>query len=397
MGDNIRVLTKEEEDIICTKILEKVNAVYSIFSNFYGEDYVDLQSVVSREYIIEESNNQLKRLNQNLTIEEIITNIRVSITLNNLPFILVYFPQVTVTNEYDESTEITELYAKVYVDYDGGLSGKFKLNRAEYTVDQIKADYMHSHVDSIPTEDFTKFRTPCTGTGPIIDTICTLNRGYDEDFWNLFCLELSKYVTVESVSGTPYKRLNRIGMNNLHSMEVSSFRTVYSYHLTVPEETLIGNFIKYIISEKILKFRFDSNKYTLASSFVETTVILSNAFIKWYNNNHDYNLNKEYLFSHNFLYKSIVNANNIIITDNDGQYSEDTYTSWEGEPVCTFKGGAITMHVIPPSIELNKDDNKSILLQNTIISFIIFRILRILNYRYGREEKTDPREGISYF
>ena len=78
---------------------------------------------------------------------------------------------------------------------------------------------MHSHISSIPFGNFTFFQSPCTGSGPINNTICSLSRDFDANLWRLFCLELSKYVEVESIAGTPYHRLEgltRGGGTNTH-------------------------------------------------------------------------------------------------------------------------------------------------------------------------------------
>ena len=138
----------------------------------------------------------------NTTVKERIGNAK----FNNI-FILVHFPHVRVTNEHNRFVDINHLWAKVKVMYNGTMIGKFTLNRSEYTMLHISSGYLHSHISSIPTNDFTSFQNPCTGSGPINGTISTLNRDYDVDMWIMFCLELSKYLTVESVARRPYNYL----------------------------------------------------------------------------------------------------------------------------------------------------------------------------------------------
>ena len=53
-------------------------------------------------------------------------------------------------------------------------------------------------------------QTPCTGRGPINSTLSTLAIGYDEAIWQLLCLELDRYVRVESIDGVPHYRLENI-------------------------------------------------------------------------------------------------------------------------------------------------------------------------------------------
>ena len=75
-----------------------------------------------------------------------------------------------------------------------------------------------SHVHGIPFNRFTDFKSPCLGSGPIKSTVATLALGYDEAIRQLFCLELDKYVRVESIAGIPYRYLEKIGNWWRHSL-----------------------------------------------------------------------------------------------------------------------------------------------------------------------------------
>ena len=133
------------------------------------------------------------------TIEDIVSS-----KFNNM-FILVHFPHVRITNEHDRYVDINHLWAKIKITSEGTMNGNFTLNRSEYQAIHFMSNYMHSHVSSIPRDDLTRFMSPCTGDGPINSTISSLYREFDSDLWQLFCLELSKYVTVESISGRPWR------------------------------------------------------------------------------------------------------------------------------------------------------------------------------------------------
>ena len=129
-----------------------------------------------------------------------------------------------------------------------------------------------SHIGSIPTNDFRCFQYPCTGSGPINGTISTLNRNYDEDMWNMFCLELSKYVTVESIAGHPYHYLEKLGTNNMEN-GVDRFITSDKFN----------ELVRHFINSKKLKFNYVNGSYSIGMSFIEFIVLISNEFIKWYN------------------------------------------------------------------------------------------------------------------
>ena len=146
--------------------ISRVNTVYSIFQNFFGEDRTDLQGVKSKAAVMDmlESitiGELMNRLATNFTPEEWeqyrntnLTNLpsgALDYILNHTnvvkrgmrlmseskPFILVWFPHVTVTNEHDRSTEIDNLYAKIVLAYEGTIEGRFSLNRATYTLQHM--------------------------------------------------------------------------------------------------------------------------------------------------------------------------------------------------------------------------------------------------------------------
>ena len=92
---------------------DKINDVYEVFKDYYGEDRVDLQ----RE--------------------------------GTSAIILVYFPRVTVTNENNNSVDVTDLYIKTVVQSDGTIFGNFGMTRGSYTLSQVKSGYIHSHARRI--------------------------------------------------------------------------------------------------------------------------------------------------------------------------------------------------------------------------------------------------------
>jgi hypothetical protein len=119
-----------------------------------------------------------------------------------------------ITNEYNRSTTIKDVYIKLNIDYSGKLINSFYINRATYTIKEYTSCYVHSHAPRLDKSNPTIFRTMCLGSGPIIRTINNLINNFNKDFWQLFCFELHKYLQTESISGGPYIRLENIGTNN---------------------------------------------------------------------------------------------------------------------------------------------------------------------------------------
>lgn len=413
-------------------LMDKPNQVLAIFNDFFGEDKVDMQGFMSIDKfkswldvtpISEYATRELlgmSREDYNTYGRQSLTGLRGEVldsVLNLLcsgwmvdsigqkkfgsGFILVHFPHVRITNEYNRFVDINHLYAKVNILRNGSMNGYFALNRAEYTYLHISNGYMHSHVGSIPVNDFTQFQTPCTGTGPINDTMSNLSREFDSDIWRLFCLELSKYVEVESIAGTPYHRLENLGTSNMSAGE-SVFKVIN--HLDYYGdgiEGMIKDFVSYFIKQGKLKFNYANGSYSIGMSLTEYILVISNEFIDWYNkkfNNKELRYTFDTLKRKGVLKEGII-ANNKIYYENSRR-NVNSYAAYNGKRMCTFKGADVLINIV----DLNevKEDNKSIILNTNIALYILSKILRVINYRYGKAEQRDQEgnrisEEVRYF
>lgn len=421
-GETIKLIEEKIEELY-NSLMDKPLRVLGIFNDFFGEDKVDMQGYWSLDkfkswmnivplstYIPDGNIVSMNRNDWSMYETQAITDLpgdqvekvvnvltdttvkeRIGNAKFNGIFILVHFPHVRVTNEHDRFVDINHLWAKVKVMYNGTLNGGFTLNRSEYTLLHIRSDYMHSHIMTIPKNDFTKFQNPCTGSGPINGTISALNRDYDEDMWNMFCLELSKYVTVESVAGTPYHYLERLGTNDM-KVGIDRFITYLSpnYYRTVITPDKFKEFVRYFINSKKLKFNYVNGSYSIGMSLIEFIVLISNEFIKWYNDQ----FNKEELTAkfadlkrNNILSECIIDNGKIYY--DGGRNNVNSYAQYIGKKVCVFKGKEITVDIT--NIAEVRNENKSIILNIQTALYILTTILKVLNYRYGRDKAT--REG----
>lgn len=413
-------------------LMDKPNQVLAIFNDFFGEDKVDMQGFMSVDRlkswldvtpIYEYASRELlgmSREDYTTYRGQSLTDLRgevLDLVLNQLcsggmvdsigqkkfgsGFILVHFPHVRITNEYNRFVDINHLYAKVNILRNGSMNGYFALNRAEYTYLHISNGYMHSHVSSIPISDFTQFLTPCTGTGPINDTMSNLSREFDSDIWKLFCLELSKYVEVESIAGTPYHRLENLGTSNMSTIE-SVFKVInhFDYYGDGIEE-MIRDFVSYFIKQGKLKFNYANGSYSIGMSFTEYILVISNEFIDWYNkkfNNKELKYTFDTLKRKGVLKEGII-ANNKIYYENS-RCNVNSYAAYNGKRMCTFKGTDVLINIV--DINEVKEDNKSIILNTNIALYILSKILRVINYRYGKAEQRDQEgnrisEEVRYF
>lgn len=406
-------------------IMDIPNKVLDIFNEFFGEERVDMQGFPDietfktwicqtpvSEYILQEYFNiDLVKYgtyvhNSLIHLEEDALNPALDLLCNhdiievigknkfNSGYILVHFPHVRITNEFDRFVDIHHLYAKVAFLYDGTLQYRFSLNRAEYPYSHFYSNYMHSHIANIPKDDFTDFQYPCVGRGPIASTISTLNKEFDSDMWKLFCLELSKFVETESISGVPYHELEKIGISN-ESVSFKSFTLVNSITYSSDAMSLIKDFTSYFIKHSKLKFNYANNSYSIGMSFTEYIIMISNEFIKWCNeecsavrlglNPFETVKNMGLLRTGNVLNDAIYYSNDI--TSN----IIERYMSYNDKHMCFFKGRDIRIKILGPS----KIDTaeKSIFLRENVALYILSKILRIINYKYGKTEQRNSENS----
>lgn len=427
---NELIESKVEE--LYSLLMDKPNQVLAIFNDFFGEDKVDMQGFMSAdklkswldvtpiyEYIPRgllgmSSEDYNTYRGQSLTdlrgevLDLVLSRLCDRWMMDNIGqkkfssgFILVHFPHVRITNEYNRFVDINHLYAKVRVLYNGSMDGYFTLNRSEYTYLHISSGYMHSHVSSIPTSDFTQFQAPCTGAGPIKDTMSNLEREFDPDIWRLFCLELSKYVEVESIAGVPYHRLEELGTSDRRAggnvFKVVNYLNYYGNGI----EEMIKDFVSYFIKQGKLKFNYANGSYSIGMSFIEYMLVISNEFIDWYNKKFN---NKELRYTFDTLKNKAVLKEGIIANNKiyyeDSRRDVNSYAAYNGKRMCTFKGVDVLINIV--DINEVKEDNKSIILNTNIALYILSRILRVINYRYGKAEQRDQEgnrisEEVRYF
>ena len=403
-------------------IVDKPLQVFSIFSDFFGKNEVDIQGICS-EYMLRSwlelepiiyyfsanilniadedwkdySSVTITELPQDkfelalsLLLDDIIVNSIAHKRFNNIS-ILVHFPHVKVTNEHGRYVDINHLWAKIKITSEGTMVGNFALNRSEYSVTHFKSNFMHSHVSAIPIHNFTEFQVPCTGEGPINKTMGSLNVDFDSDLWQLFCLELSKFVTVESINGVPYHYLERIGTDGMQ-LSTSSFTVFNSSGLNY-SFIYFKEFVKYFIQGNRLKFNYVNGSYSIGMSYIEFIVLISNEFIKWYNkqfNDGEVTTTFEEL-KRNFIVFEVIINNNKIYYNTRGSNNINNIASYIGKKICTFKGKEITLNIADAAKIENK--NTSIILQSQIALFILNQILKVLNYKYGREKTTTCTEN----
>ena len=199
--------------------------------------------------------------------------------------IFIHWPEVTVSNEKDESINIQDLFCRVPLFYKG-LSFRdsecISFMRTTYPKSQWDAGYIHSHTQSLDSH-FLKFRHVCLGTGPIRNTVNTLQMNpTDESAAALFFWELDKVTQVESLRGVPYFRLSSINTRNEY-VEVDSIpKDSWSVNRVLGKQSFYRDFIISFLNAVPLSFGFNDGKYILNCSFTEFAIKLSNYYKRWH-------------------------------------------------------------------------------------------------------------------
>lgn len=365
----------ELEDIY-NKIVYYPNKIYEIFCDFFGEEHVDLQNIYDKDSlcstIIYYCNNDIEKLKNNKSFY--IDDYK---HLYSYPYILVWFPKLKITNEYNESVEVEDFWAKIEITYTGKMYYHFKLNRSTYFKSHIISDYTHSHVNGI--DNNFNFVGCCLGQGPIKNTCNSLQLDYDESLWQLFCFELSKYVQTESVAGVPYRRMSTIRKGE-YKRKINYFTYVRDYEFCYPEDikNLLIAFTKDLLKKKLLKFNYFNNSYGLGMSFLEYMLTVSNYFIEWYNENKinkNIDIPTEDLYIRSILDKVHIKDNAIFTIKNINSHIYDK----AGTKILTFKGKDIVLKIVE---DINNDDNYTTILNIDIATAILNSVLKTLNYYY---------------
>lgn len=370
-------------------LMEKPLEIFRVFSEYFGEDKVDLKGYRTKT---EFTNYVLGGMTPG---EALCTSVK-----NNVPCftLLVWFPEVRITNENNKSTYVKDLYVKIFIDISGQLLGKFYINRATYTYTQLYCRYIHSHVPRLDTLNPASFKTPCTGEGPINNTISSLNMVYDIDLWQLFCSELEDFVQTEFIAGVPYIRLESLGGEvtggNYNSFLYVMFNQEAWYRISgdIPvidvRNEFILDFVRYLLKSKVLPMEYSNGTYSLGMSPVQATILVSNKFIEWFNKENNIyrkSITEENLISYNILMQAIVAEDSIYKPSAD--LNADDISRVEGCLICNFKGKPITITVLP---EETSQRNLSLVLNQKVMNNIVTAICKVVNLRYGR--KSTKRE-----
>jgi hypothetical protein len=303
--------------------------------------------------------------------------------------IYVWWPSVTVTNEQGQSVEVKDLYAKVGLYPNGKLRQKFQLSRATYQYEQYSSNYMHSHISGI-NSDPSVFMNPCLGTGPLIRTQQTLSESRNADLWDLFCVELDRYVHVESIAGTPYRYLSRIGTETMNPIIYTGHRqVVYRYICDNPPlRDLFSKFFRYVLVQKKLKFGLVEGRFICACSRTDWISKLSRLFIRFFammSSTKRTRIRLSILLNQKILLDVKFNDGNFYSYSSRGS-GMIAYDDFINKHVLWFKGNDIKTHVDNPAGQV---ENTYYILHPVIALGFLDQCLNYLNiYEHEKNNNT---------
>lgn len=417
MLDTVREKLREIYD----KLTEKQNTILQLFIDQFGEENVDsdiltfddlvewLNTKILASFITEgENRNEYGQCNidsesyannKHKPILEGISDLGVldyitpkiidylGLRPNDIKYITVHFPRVRITNEFDKYIDVQDIYARVAIRNNGTLLERFKLSRTTYPYKHFMVGYAHSHMSRIDSESAGTFTRPCTGDGPIVNTMRNLSDRYDEQLWGLFTFELSKYVTIESVDGGPYIRLEEVDKGNLD--ESMSNLNAQPFIFGDSDGILFKDFVKYCAARDIFKFKFIKGQYQIGESTTAIIIKLSNEFLKFLN---EYRQRVAYIPSLSTLLnkgvlKKCVVSNGRIYRVNDDRRDISSALRVNGKALFKFKGEWVKLKILV-DVDADSHENNSLLLSKGYCERIITEILNIINYRYGKKQKN---------
>lgn len=374
-------MTKKE---FYESLMKMPMAIHEIFKDYYGEDRVDFNDSGFWGYLEDIIGLPLLEVKPKAA----------SYVNDHPPYILVYWPEVTVKNENNKSVNIKQLYARIRLKENGqAVDGRgFYFTRAEYTVNEINSDYLHSHVQHIPKPK--EFAMCCLGDGPIRNTVRCLHLPTNTkeqylDLWRLLCRELDVYVTVESLRGGAYHKLEEIKGSRLSPYlldrcpsDYPLFKPYVRSDGNITEQTkILEGFCKYAIRNFPLRFNF-GGYYGIGEDDNDSVIELSNLFIRFAN---ERMIPYDKLKKWKMLIEGQMDKGRLCIIGNP--YNRDSLFDHAGETVLVFKGKDIPL-VINNS---NRENHKLYLIAPTYSKIIITRILTILNYECSKGKQTETR------
>ena len=361
--DIIRIVQSEY-----SRVVEPLKEIKQIVEEFFGEENVDFN--IPSYYLYKA---MVKKLMKEVEYDPDTFLCEHCLEAMNCLFdyFLIHWDTVTVTNEFDESEKIFDLFVKVRMI--GTHIQGFSMAKTTFTQSQYKASYVHSHV---PRNKNIYFAQPCLGDGPIIKTISTLGTTYDSQIWGLFCQELDSYVKTESVVGVPYIRMSNIKIYN--SVEEDSINAAYlkeAFNETEEYITYIKKIFKEFVNTGSIKFAYKNGSYCYGEPIADIIVKYSNYFIDYIKTNiHTPRIQRQIL--NNLKKASYMNGALWVLSTR-----EIADLAYNSSDFIFFKGNEYHLKIIEND---GNDIQYYYVVDTSIVRVLLTKLLLFINCNYGK-------------
>lgn len=179
--------------------------------------------------------------------------------------VITFFPELTLTNDYDHTHVIRDVYVKVEFP-----AMSIYLTRTSYTQKEVNSLYVHSHVQKNGFRDFNRFCTGGSGTpiNMIIDNIKTEHYNDFSLIIQSFIIEVERMIKIESNEGVPYISFDDIRDRKCFQNPIFIFPLPYKIDSVVSYRHInkVRAFIHYYINLGLDTFYFDGINWQLNCS-----------------------------------------------------------------------------------------------------------------------------------
>lgn len=352
-----------------SRVVEPLKEIKQIVEEFFGEENVDFN--IPSYYLYK---TMVKKLLKKDTINLdtlALDDCCLEAMRTLFEGFLIHWDTVTVTNEFDDSEKIFDLFVKVHMK--GAHIQEFSMAKTTFTQRQYKANYVHSHV---PRNNGIGFAQPCLGEGPIRETISTLNTTYDSQIWGLFCQELDSYVKTESVVGVPYIRMSNIKIYD--SVEEGTINNAYlikPFNETEEYIAYIKKIFKEFVNTGSIKFAYKNGSYCYGEPIADIIVKYSNYFIDYIKTNiHTPRIQRQIL--NNLKKASYMNGALWVLST-----SEIADLAYNSSDFIFFKGNEYHLKIIEND---GNDIQYYYVVDTSIVRVLLTKLLLFINCNYGK-------------
>lgn len=352
--------------------IEQYKTIINVYKEFYPEDRLDI--VVNRVPL----NRALKGEELSPDDERMLEN--TSIDLVN---ITVYFPEITLTNDYGAKHTITDVYVRTYF-----KSLHICLARTSFTEKEIAVGYIHSHVNSGQFYSLSDF---CTGSANTpINTVRRNIRNYmdnndnSEDFRNsieAFIIEVERMIMVESNDGGPYIQFSQV-YKGFRGSTSSPIFIIPRYnlalrlmnHVSISSVKSIKDFFLYYASLRLDTFSYDGHNWQLDctdAEFIKRVTKVAKVYkgIR----------NKKFLFEDAIFMDGLYYSPEVY--SNRHRLANNAYTAW------TFKDKQLKITKISDGTTSESKMQKVRILRTQLIGKLYNFLLDLINSVYANEYK----------